>query len=86
VKNGGIIQIGKDSEILQLVNNKTTKINLERKLLLPGFIDTHEHFIRKGLQVEGVDCRTPPMKDLNDVITGLKAKTRAFTGNQIDRS
>jgi predicted amidohydrolase YtcJ len=79
VKNGGIIQIGKDSEILQLVNNKTTKINLERKLLLPGFIDTHEHCIRKGLQVKWVDCRTPPMQDLNDVITGLKAKADSKT-------
>lgn len=77
VKDGKITHIGKDSDIDQITNNDTIKIDLEGKLMLPGFIDTHEHCIRKGLQIDWVDCRTPPMKDLSNIIKGLKSKANS---------
>jgi len=74
VKDGKIVKIGKSSEVLQLTNEDTVKIDLEGKLVLPGFIDTHEHCIRKGLQLDWVNCRTPPMKSLEDVVKALREK------------
>ncbi len=72
VKNGWIIKTGSNEEIKCLASNQTKIIDLEGKTILPGFIDTHEHCIRKGLQMDWIDCR--PMKSLNEVITALKQK------------
>jgi predicted amidohydrolase YtcJ len=72
VKKGWIIKVGSNEEIKRLASNKTKVINLEGKTILPGFIDTHEHCIRKGLQMDWIDCR--PLKSLDEVITALKLK------------
>ena len=77
VRGGRIIKIGKSSEILQLAQEGTVKIDLQGKLLLPGFIDTHEHCIRKGLQLDWVQCTSPPMKSLADVIEALRKKAES---------
>ena len=74
VKDGKIIKVGKNSEVTKLTREDTVKIDLEGKLLLPGFIDTHEHCIRKGLQLDWINCRTPPMKTLEDVVKALREK------------
>lgn len=79
IRNGKLIKVGKSNEILQLVKTDTVKINLEGKLLLPGFIDTHEHCIRKGLQIDWVQCGTPPMKNLEDIREALKQKADTKT-------
>jgi predicted amidohydrolase YtcJ len=76
VWDGKIIKIGESNKILKLAREDTLKIDLEGKLLLPGFIDTHEHCIRKGLQLDWVKCTSPPMKSLVDVIEALKKKAK----------
>jgi predicted amidohydrolase YtcJ len=77
VKNGRIIDVGSNYDIMSLVGLKTKKINLEGKLLLPGFIDTHEHCIRNGLRTDWVNCRSPPMESLDDVIDALRDKAES---------
>lgn len=77
VKDGKIIKVGTSSEIKQLAREDTKRIDLKGKLLLPGFIDTHEHCIRRGLQLDWVNCATPPMKSLEDVIAALKEKAES---------
>lgn len=74
VREGKIIKVGNNAEILELAREDASRLDLEGKILLPGFIDTHEHCIRKGLQLDWVQCTTPPMNSLKDVITALKAK------------
>ena len=72
VRGGKVIRVGKSSEILELAHSGTKKIDLGGKLLLPGFIDTHEHCIRRGLQLDWVDCAK--MKSLDEVVKALKEK------------
>ena len=74
VKDGRIIKVGESNEVLQLAHECTRKVDLGGKLLLPGFIDTHEHCIRRGLQLDWVHCGTPPMKSLEDIIGALRKK------------
>jgi predicted amidohydrolase YtcJ len=77
VRCGKIIKVGKDSEVLELTHAGTRKIDLKGKLLLPGFIDTHEHCIRRGLQLDWVNCATPPMKSLEEIVETLKKKAES---------
>ena len=74
VKDGKILRVGSTEAIKRLAGSKTKIIDLEGQLLLPGFIDTHEHCIRRGLQVDWVNCRSPPMRSLGDVVEALAAK------------
>ncbi|MDC7126125.1 MAG: amidohydrolase, partial [Spirochaetales bacterium] len=43
IKDGKIIFIGSDSEIMNYKGDKTTVYDLEKKLVLPSFIDSHMH-------------------------------------------
>jgi predicted amidohydrolase YtcJ len=77
VRDGRIVNVGRNTEILQLARQDTEKIDLKGKLLLPGFIDTHEHCIRRGLQLDWVNCGTPPMKSLEEVVAALRKKAES---------
>jgi predicted amidohydrolase YtcJ/beta-lactamase class A len=57
-----VIAVGSNSEVEKLVSPETHSMNLEGKLVLPGFIDDHTHFINGGFQLLSVnlrDARTP---------------------------
>ena len=43
VKDGKIVQVGDDSEILALAESDAQVIDLKGRMVLPGFILTHEH-------------------------------------------
>jgi hypothetical protein len=72
VKDGKVIRVGSTGDVKRLTGRKTKIIDLKGLTLLPGFIDTHEHCIRRGLQMDWVDCRT--MGSLEEVVEALRAK------------
>ena len=74
VRDGRILKVGPASEVMRLKGRKTRVLNLDGRLVLPGFIDSHEHCIRKGLQADWVECGSPPMKTIRDIIKALKVK------------
>lgn len=74
VKNGEIQAVGEDEKIKNLIGKGTHVIDLEGKLVLPGFIDSHEHCIRRGLQMDWVDCSSPTMESIEDIIEALREK------------
>ena len=74
VKDGNIVAVGTTKQVKELANSGTKVIDLKGRLMLPGFIDTHEHCIRRGLQLDWVNCKSPPMRSLGDVIEALRMK------------
>jgi predicted amidohydrolase YtcJ len=58
VENGKILFVGNSSEArTSWSDSRTRMINLEGKLMLPGFIDNHTHFADGGMYLLGVDLR-----------------------------
>ena len=55
VKDKKIIAVGSNEEIQSIVGNHTEVINLGRKTVLPGFIDTHFHPAWYSLSLVGVN-------------------------------
>lgn len=51
IKNGRIVSVGNYSAVHQLAADGTNVLNLQGKVVVPGFIDSHVHFIPGGLQV-----------------------------------
>ncbi len=47
--------VGDDREVLALAGSGTRKIDLEKKLVLPGFTDTHFHFYEWALNLNSID-------------------------------
>jgi len=74
VKDGRFFKVGSSEEIRLLAGSKTRIIDLGGKTVLPGFIDSHEHCIRRGLQSDWVDCSSPPMRTIEDIVEALAAK------------
>ena len=64
---GKIASVGSDVKSLgincqHLPQNK--KIDLEGKTLVPGFIDSHSHFLMHGLYAPFADLQSPPLGDV----------------------
>ncbi|MCF6246366.1 MAG: amidohydrolase [Desulfobacula sp.] len=50
-----ILSFGSDKDILQLSGNSTQVLDLNKRLVLPGFIDTHFHFYEWAVNYDSID-------------------------------
>ena len=57
VEGNKIIFVGSNDEAMKLIDEPTTVIDIDGKLMLPGFIDNHVHFISGGFYLLGIDLR-----------------------------
>jgi len=57
VRDGRILAVGSEQEIKPHIGPSTTIVNIQGKLILPGFIDDHTHFISGGFQLGSVNLR-----------------------------
>lgn len=57
VRNGEILAVGSIQEIDKYRGDNTTVVDLGGKLVVPGFIDNHTHFMSGGFQLASVDLR-----------------------------
>ncbi|MFH2111853.1 MAG: amidohydrolase [Candidatus Bathyarchaeota archaeon] len=77
VKDGRVLRVGSTVDVKKLAGRKTKIIDLKGRALFPGFIDTHEHCIRRGLQLDWVNCKA--MGALGEAVEALKAKAGSKT-------
>ncbi len=52
-----ISRVGKTSDIKKLVGRETRVVDLRQSLVLPGFIDSHTHFLKGGMALASVQLR-----------------------------
>jgi hypothetical protein len=57
VRDSAILAVGSNQEVESFVGSGTRVVELEGRMLLPGFIDSHTHFIPGGFQLSSVDLR-----------------------------
>ncbi len=57
VKDGKIIAVGTNEEIAESVGTSTLVLDVEGKLVIPGFIDAHCHFSSGGRSLTKLDLR-----------------------------
>ncbi|MGL4423143.1 MAG: amidohydrolase, partial [Gemmataceae bacterium] len=55
--HGRILAVGDDARILELVGPKTTVIDLQGRRVVPGFYDSHLHFLGGGRFLSQVDLK-----------------------------
>lgn len=71
VKEGKIIKMGSDREVLAFDNSTCEKVDLKGKTVIPGLIETHTHITRVGLSELYSEKYIPlSVKDLLDYTKG----------------
>ncbi|XP_048495663.1 protein LONG AFTER FAR-RED 3 isoform X3 [Beta vulgaris subsp. vulgaris] len=76
IKNGRILGLGNYSSLQGLEGSKTEKLNLEGKIVVPGFIDSHLHLLYGGLQMTQVELQGVSTKQefIMKIETAVKSK------------
>lgn len=89
---GGIIKgIGNDEEIFAFADKASEKIDLGGRLLLPGFVDSHLHFLEYAYEKSFVDLSgAKSIDDMLAILCGAlpeaQAKNRALRGTGFDQN
>ncbi|MEN8374194.1 MAG: amidohydrolase [Gemmatimonadota bacterium] len=74
VEGGRIAAVGSDAEILEMASAATRRIDLEGRLVVPGFIDAHTHFIDGGFELSAVQLRDAGTPD--EFVARIGARAR----------
>lgn len=57
VSGGRIVAVGADDDVETFIGRDTRVVELAGRTLMPGFIDSHTHFLDGGFKLAGVDLR-----------------------------
>ncbi len=72
VKDGKVLAVGTTKEISRRRGDKTEVIDLAGRMVLPGLIDSHIHMVGTGLAMAQINCRTPPMRSIADIVKAVE--------------
>jgi len=70
VGNGKILALGRDEDMLNLAGSDTEKIDLDGRLVVPGFTDSHIHFYEWALKRQGV--KLDDLTHLEELLTRVR--------------
>ena len=74
VNNGRILAVGISEDIEKWKGDQTDVIDLEDRMVLPGLIDSHLHMVNTGISFSLINCRTPPMESIANILAAVKEK------------
>ena len=81
VRDGVVTAAGPRDAVLARRGEETRVVELGDRALLPGFIDTHGHFLGVGRGLDTLSLHSPPVGDVTDV-DGLVGKIRAWIADR----
>ncbi len=70
IKDGKIIFVGSNQDVGKYISSTTNIIDLNGKFVMPGFNDSHAHFLGLGESLLNIDLRNA--KNWNDVVSIVK--------------
>jgi len=74
VKDGKFVAVGTEKDMRTWRGEATENIDLKGKMVLPGLIDSHLHMVSSGTTLSQINCRTPPMDSIADIMAAVKKK------------
>src|SRR5262249_20521762 len=76
VKDGRIVRVGTDEEVLREKGPRTQLLDLGGRLVLPGLIDSHVH--PGGASMIEFDHPIPDMESIGDVLASVLHRAKAL--------
>ena len=80
IKGNRIAAAGNESDILKWRGEKTLLLELSGRLVIPGFIDNHTHFLNGGFQLRSVNLR--PARNEKDFAERLRQRVETVAADQ----
>ena len=77
IRDGRFVAVGTEREVMALAGPQTRRVDLKRRRVIPGLIDSHMHIIRGGLNYN-MELRWDGVRSLADALRMLK--------DQVDRT
>ena len=80
VRDGRIVAVGPEAEVMALRGSATTVVDLGGRSLAPGFVDAHAHFAQFGIQAIGANLLAAPdgeVETVEDLVAELRAWAEA---------
>jgi predicted amidohydrolase YtcJ len=75
VRDGKILRVGTDRQVLETKGAGTDLVDLEGKFVLPGLMDSHTH--PTSASMYEFDHRVPEMESIDDVLEYIRSRTEA---------
>lgn len=82
IKDGRILAVGTNEEVLKLQSKTTEIVDLNGHALLPGFVDGHGHCFGTGLQAASANLLAPPDHTITD-IPSLLAELKKYSETDV---
>ncbi|MCY4660864.1 MAG: amidohydrolase [Acidobacteria bacterium] len=76
VRGETIVAAGARDDVMALRGDATRVVELGQRALLPGFIDTHGHFLAVGMTLDALALHPPPVGDvrtIDDIVRKIRA-------------
>lgn len=73
VRDGKFEAVGASAEIARMAGPETDVLHLAGRALVPGFIDSHNHFSMTVFEPVTVNCRMPPLDSKQAVLDTINA-------------
>ncbi len=74
IRDGRIATLGTNDEVLAERHSQTTVIDADGRTVLPGFIEPHNHMVGYSTNLLEVDVRTPPNRNIGDIVERLRER------------
>ena len=82
VRGGRLVAVGTEADAAAAVGREAHVVDLGGRAVVPGFVESHCHFLSTGLSVRQVDARTPPNARIADVQTRVAEFARRLPRGQ----
>lgn len=82
IRAGRIAAVGNDAEVQATAAPGTDVYNAGGKTIVPGFIDAHNHMSVAAFEPLAVDCSTPPLTSMDEVLGAIEAHCRDLPAGQ----
>ena len=75
IANGMVTALGSDEEIRRLKGSKTEMIDLKGSVMLPGFMEAHNHLMIYGYLIDGLDLSAAKVAKMDDILDLVKTES-----------
>ncbi|MFP3459986.1 amidohydrolase [Arthrobacter globiformis] len=82
LRGGRIVALGTDAELQALSSRRAEIFDAGRRTVVPGFIDAHNHLSVAAFDPIAVDCSTPRLATLDEVLAAIESHCKELPGGQ----
>lgn len=82
LRAGRIAALGTDAEVQAATSPGTEVLDAAGRTIVPGFIDAHNHLSVAAFEPIAVDCSTPPLATLDEVLAAVETHCKNLPAGQ----